>query len=264
MKRLRKTFMLLLLFFVGCAGKDIGFTRHHVLYDEEFNPYFVVIGHPHHILDYSGNKQKINSYNIYMKTSDISNSNINNISCEIYCVNYYNHTELLYRNLDGSFAMPLSNKIVSDINIAGNGFKEIYGRFFYDLGAESNEFLFSEPILMHTDDKIQITDYQNDWNEQAFYLLISYEIKEDNYLFDMEIIFNNNKKRHLDLQTWLIVSYDGIMPFLGIYNYCGNDNKLVYCDLPVEKNYDINSMYIRASFWEEGAQTVVLYRFEIE
>lgn len=261
MKKTLITLILLFLLLIGCGDAD--FSREHVIEQEEFNPYFIIIGHPHYVLDYAGNKQQVNSYNIYMEAVSPAGENIADVKGEIYAVNFHNYAETLYKNVNAPKPMPISAEIVTAMDVAGNGFKEIYGRFYYNIAGETRRHVFSEPVLERTDDNVAPDDYSEIWEEEGFYLRIACDDAGDEYLFGFTIEFNGQSRRHLDLQTWLFSPVYGSYPFFGIYGYAGRDEKLTYANLPADKDFYFSSIYVRANFWREEMKTTVLYRFDI-
>ena len=253
-------YLTILLFFGGCNINNNDFNREHILYNEVFNPYFVIVGYPHQILDYTGNKQKINSYNIYMNTDELYDKRISEARCEIYSVNYYRDEELLY---DKSLKPPFYKKIGSDMTVGGNGFREIYGRYSYEIDDKNYEITFSEPVLLFTDNKVSIDDYNPQWQNQSLQLAVSYDTEDGDYLFDIQLSFLTENRRHLDLQTWLVSPNEGVVSFFGIYKYCGGDNNLIYSELPADKAFNFNTLYVRANFWEGDEKNKILYKINL-
>lgn len=261
---MKKTYIFLIALIsallIECNGNPADFFRMHVLYRDEPSPYFVIVGHPHHVLDYAGNKQEVNSYTIYMKTGEAEESGAS-ITCEIYAVNYRGFADALYRKTDEPLAMPVSQVILAGENVPGNGFREIYGRFRYIVGEETTEYVFSEPILERTDAETALDDYGDEWPDDAFWVVVDYETEDDQYFFTITVELEGQERKHLDLQAWLATSDYGIYPFFGVYGFGGD--RLEYPDLPADRGFGFSYLYIRAVLWQEEAKTEALYRIKL-
>lgn len=264
MKKSGCLFLLLAIMLTGCGFKHrkYDFFREHILYDEVINPYFVIMGHPEHIIDFEGEQQKITSYNIVMDYSTRTQEGVTGVGSMIYAMDYTGNVEMLLDNSSRPVDKPGMNKIADNKNVAGGGFKEIYGKIFYNYGGVSEEYVFSETILKQIDDKISYYDYKDVWDNGNLILEVSHVENAGAYLFNFSLSFHTETVIHLDLQSWLVISYEGIIPFFGIYGYCGKAN-LEYNLLPVENGYNISSLYVRADYWSGTIKHTVLYRYDI-
>jgi len=258
--------ILLIFFLFGCNSNNYSINKTHTLYNDTIDPYFIIKGTPHNILNFQGDKELINSYNISINIQSLLDEEIDNVNFEVNTINYINEHSLVYQNYDKhGDRTPIIKTIANNINVGGNGFKQIYGKVNYTHQEEVNKsFDFYENILLIIDDKISEDSYIDSQESELVNIRISFQEEEDYYNTEFTISLLKDEKHHFDFQSWLMTPSGGVFPFTGLYNYYLNTNHISLSDNLIYKDIDFLYMYFRCVYWnEDGHPTEILKKYEI-
>lgn len=252
--------ILCVLLLISCKPKD-SIKREHELFNNELYPYLIIKATPQFILNYEGEKQLINNYDVYIHIK--GTEGVKKVTYTLGSVNYINEPHLLGTNED--INLFTTKQILYNETIGGGGFKEVYGTFLYEYQNKIKDLYFYEEVIKLEDDDINSDDYtdltRNDFVKLNFEIFEMYDKYEINY--DFEIF--SDQKFHFDFQSWFLTTTKQIYPFVGIYNYNLHHNNIKITNNFLYKDVAFDYLYIRIHFYDSLKQLhYFTWKIEVE
>lgn len=227
-------FILLAIAVISFPGYDYVVKLNYptVEYNAEINPYAFLRGTSTVTEDDNGNKEYSSTTQLFAYIRSLNNTPISNTTYAYSALDNGGIMRYFVESSRRGTSLPTSHNSSKVITPSEGWFEKLFIKVRYKVVKENEttikEYRLSEDLLHLSKKELKDTKFtSSNAIENLLSISFTYNKVEDNENYEANVkltLVDAKKPHHINFQSWLVTDSGIILPHLGLYNFCAEEN----------------------------------------